>query len=224
MTRASTDNVNSIENLAEGSPQRGETQEPIQPSKTTSMPAVSEEDRKPSPSETGMLSAIELPGEGRDDDEGQDASRIQEDDVKAEPKQQESVSAKKNSPVVLIVEDTMELAEVIQATLERMNMKTVHETHGERAINKLVEVKPDVVLLDISLPDMTGWKILDVIKEKSEDSSLKKMPIIIVITAYGDPANRLVGKLQGVYSYLIKPFTADEVERVVMGALSSATG
>jgi len=44
-----------------------------------------------------------------------------------------------------------------------------------------------------------------------------------VITAYGDPANRLVGKLQGVYDYLIKPFTSDEVERVVIGAINSRT-
>ena len=49
------------------------------------------------------------------------------------------------------------------------------------------------------------------------------MPIIIVITAYGDPANRLVAKFQGVYNYLIKPFTSDEVEQVVMSAIRSKT-
>ena len=48
------------------------------------------------------------------------------------------------------------------------------------------------------------------------------MPKIIVITAYGDPANRLIGKLQNVHEYLVKPFTSDEVERVVLSALSSA--
>lgn len=48
------------------------------------------------------------------------------------------------------------------------------------------------------------------------------MPAVIIITAYGDPANRLVGKLQNVRDYLIKPFTADEVEKVVMKVLSSA--
>jgi DNA-binding response OmpR family regulator len=50
------------------------------------------------------------------------------------------------------------------------------------------------------------------------------MPKVVIITAYGDPANRLIGKLQNVHDYLIKPFTAEEVERVVLGALSSSAG
>ena len=44
-------------------------------------------------------------------------------------------------------------------------------------------------------------------------------PFIVVMTAYGDPANRLMGKLQGVDSYLIKPFTPDEIERTVRQVL-----
>jgi DNA-binding response OmpR family regulator len=45
------------------------------------------------------------------------------------------------------------------------------------------------------------------------------MPPIIIITAYGDPANRVIGKLQNIHSYLVKPFTPDQVERVVAMAL-----
>ena len=101
-------------------------------------------------------------------------------------------------------------------------MVTVHETHGTKAVEKFNELTPDVVLLDINLPDMTGWKILDVVKEKREEIGDKsKMPVVVVITAYGDPANRLVGKLQGVHSYLIKPFTSDEIEKIVTQALDS---
>jgi DNA-binding response OmpR family regulator len=120
---------------------------------------------------------------------------------------------------VLIIEDTTELAEVIQATLERMNMSAIYETHAAKALARFEELRPNVVLLDIGLPDMSGWKFLEAVKEKYKD----RLPIIIVITAYGDPANRLVGKFQGVHDYLIKPFTPDEVERVVMGALNSKT-
>ena len=123
-------------------------------------------------------------------------------------------------PTVLIVEDTIELAEVIEATLERMGLETFHETHGNTAIAKFNELDPDIVLLDISLPDTTGWKILEVIKERFEVTG--QMPVVIIITAFDDPANRLVGKLQGVHSYLIKPFTADEIERTVEGAINSS--
>ncbi len=118
---------------------------------------------------------------------------------------------------VLIVEDATELAEVIAATLERINIQSFHETHGGRALDVYHAEHPDLVLLDIGLPDMTGWKIIDAIRNEEE----AKRPLVVVITAHGDPANRLMGKLQGVYTYLIKPFTPSEVERVVGNALAS---
>ena len=127
------------------------------------------------------------------------------------------------SPTVLIVEDTIELAEVIQATLERMGFSATHETHGSKAIQAFYDLDPDVVLLDISLPDTTGWKIMDAIKEQIDTpEGGNKMPVVIIITAYDDPANRLVGKLQGVSSYLVKPFTADEIEQTVWQAIEQS--
>jgi DNA-binding response OmpR family regulator len=119
---------------------------------------------------------------------------------------------------VLIVEDTTELAEVIQATLERLGITAHHETHAIKALDIYKKEKPDLVLLDIGLPDMSGWKLLDGIKELDKDN----LPHFIIITAYGDPANRLMGKLQEVDSYLIKPFSPDEVERVVGKVLGFA--
>lgn len=119
---------------------------------------------------------------------------------------------------VLIVEDNQELAEVIIATLERMKLKVVHETHGDKAVARFWEMNPDVMLLDLVLPDTKGWTIMDAIKERL-DATQGEMPKVIVITAQDDPANRLIGKLQGVHSYLVKPFTTDEIETIVMQAL-----
>ena len=119
---------------------------------------------------------------------------------------------------VLIVEDTTELAEVIQATLERLGITAYHETHANKALEIFKKEKPDLILLDIGLPDMSGWKLLDGIKELDKNN----LPHFIIITAYGDPANRLMGKLQEVDSYLIKPFSPDEVERVVGKVLGFA--
>jgi CheY-like chemotaxis protein len=211
-----------ITDLAEGSPDSTESREPTSPLKTATVPAVEAANSKTAPAgETGTLSAIDGSPEGKGKNELQDAS-LRHDAAPATEKAPDTKALA--TPSVLIVEDTMELAEVIQATLERMNMVTAIETHGSKAIARYHEMQPDVVLLDISLPDIPGWKILDVIKETHDQNPSKKLPIVIVITAYGDPANRLVGKLQGIYSYLIKPFTADEVERAVTGALGSAAG
>jgi two-component system alkaline phosphatase synthesis response regulator PhoP len=117
---------------------------------------------------------------------------------------------------VLIVEDTVELAEIVQITLERLNLRVFHETHGQRALEVYDAQHPDLVLLDIALPDMTGWQVLQAIQSKPYDG---KKPRVVVITAYGDPANRLMGKLQDIQGYLIKPLKPDEIEAVVLRVL-----
>jgi two-component system OmpR family response regulator len=117
---------------------------------------------------------------------------------------------------VLIVEDTVELAEIVQVTLERLNLRVFHETHGNRALEVYDAEHPDLVLLDIALPDTTGWQVLQAIQSKPFEG---KTPLIIVITAYGDPANRLMGKLQDIQGYLIKPLKPEEIEKVVLKVL-----
>jgi len=121
-------------------------------------------------------------------------------------------------PHVLIVEDAVELGEMIQTTLKQMKLMVFCETSGARALERYNEIQPDIVLLDIGLPDMTGWKVLDAIKE---GKALFRRPVIVMLTAYGDPANRLMGKLQGVDHYLIKPFTPAEIEQVIQNILAA---
>jgi CheY-like chemotaxis protein len=206
--------------IAEGAPETGEFKEPANPVQTTSSPVIKTWGNYAPSAETGVVPAVVIAGfEGQDNADLQDASRTTAETQVAPLNQKATQTMTERMPSVLIVEDTTELAEVIQATLERMNMRTAHETHGSKALLRFDDIKPDVVLLDIGLPDMTGWKFLEAVKEKHRD----RMPIIIVITAYGDPANRLVAKFQDVHEYLIKPFTSDEVERVVMSALRSKT-
>ena len=216
MAKQSTHTPYEIDDKAEGSPRNGESPEPSSPLKTRTVPVV-KSDTNGQLADTGMVQAVNVSAEGHDADEAQDASLTTEETKKPQPATTaEATPAEARK--VLLVEDNTDLAEVITATLSRMNMETTHETHGGKAIERLGELSPDVVLLDIGLPDMTGWKILDALKEKQEKGQAA-LPITIVITAYGDPANRLVGKLQGIQDYLVKPFTPDEIEGVVKKAL-----
>lgn len=210
-----------ITDLAEGSQDSREIREPTSPMQTATLPAVSSENESNVPvADTGVLSVVLAQAEGKENNDTQDASLTTAETTPIPALQESAPGKPAHTPSVLIIEDTTELAEVIQATLERMNIVTAHETHGNKALAKFNEMNPDVVLLDIGLPDMTGWKLLDAIKEKKGEGG--KMPVVIIITAYGDPANRLVAKLQGVQDYLIKPFTADEVEKIVKNSLSAA--
>jgi CheY-like chemotaxis protein len=217
--RRITDTLQTVPDVAEGRAEIENYKEPHNPTETSTIPVIKVNPMKAPSAETGLVSAVLLQAEGSEDDTVRDASRIT-DETQPNPIPENTGTTAGRSPSVLIIEDTTELAEVIQATLERMNMVTAHETHGSKGLARFNQLKPDIVLLDIGLPDMTGWKFLEAIKETHKD----KLPIVIVITAYGDPANRLVAKFQGVYDYLIKPFTSSEVERVVSGALSSKHG
>jgi two-component system response regulator AdeR len=120
------------------------------------------------------------------------------------------------SYTVLIIEDAVELGDLIRLTLERMNLRAFHETRGDKALEVFRAVRPDLVLLDIALPDMTGWNVLETMREQQRGGP---SPIILVLTAYGDPANRLMGRLQGVQDYLVKPLTPDEIGKAIVQAL-----
>jgi CheY-like chemotaxis protein len=207
-----------VSNRAEGDPDEREQLEPTSPLRTSLIPVVHDTSEM-NTSDTGVHLLSELGIEGIDKHDEQDSS-LTKDEKKLDTKSEADAKkqAAKDNSTILIVEDTVELAEVIQATIEGMGFKAVFETHGKAGIERLKELKPKLMLMDIGLPDISGWKMLDMIKEAYVDNEAA-IPTIIVITAYGDPANRLIGKLQNIYSYLLKPFTPDEVERLVNMAL-----
>lgn len=121
-----------------------------------------------------------------------------------------------NDYLVLIVEDAVELAQISQITLNRMGLRTYHAVNGQRALEFLSEHTPDLMLLDIGLPGMNGWEVLERIK--LEDVT-QEFPII-VLTAAGDPVNRLIGKLQErVKRYIVKPYSIDELATAVREVL-----
>jgi CheY-like chemotaxis protein len=217
MTPYFTTDSDELERAVESFPFVYENTESIWQHRANIMTAV-----RPEPvlaAETGILPMVQLAHEHRDQAEGEDAT-YSKDKMHPTPHAIQRTKADQ-APKILIVEDTMELVEIIQATLERVNMVTYHEMHADRVMALVNMQHPDLVLLDLSLPNTSGWKILDSMKEYYAGVHLE-MPIIIIITAYGDPANRLVGKLQNIHSYLLKPFTSDEIERVVVSALSGA--
>jgi len=172
--------------------------------------------------ETGVTAVITLPTDDREQNESQDAPRRPEDETAPTPipKLDAKPDSAAKAPLVLVIEDIEELAEVILATLGRMNVNAVHHSHGMRALEILDSAMPDVILLDIMLPDITGWRFLDEFKTRLEKlAPTAKAPKVIVITALDDAANRVIGKLQGVFHYMIKPVVPDELEAEVKRAL-----
>ncbi|MBG9454562.1 transcriptional regulator [Lysinibacillus sphaericus] len=118
---------------------------------------------------------------------------------------------------ILVVEDEYAISQVLKAYLKKVGFDVVQCFNGGQALDMFQKVQPDLVLLDIMLPEKNGWFIL---KEIRECSSCP----VIMLTALGDVNNRLEGFDQGADDYIAKPFIADEVVARVKAVLRRAEG
>jgi CheY-like chemotaxis protein len=116
----------------------------------------------------------------------------------------------------LIAEDTEDIASLMQMTLTHLGVDSHHALNGILALEYLSERVPDILLLDIGMPGMNGWEVLEHVKERYPNTYFP----VIVLTAFDDPANKLIGKLQGrVFRYITKPFDMDVLAETVREAL-----
>lgn len=121
----------------------------------------------------------------------------------------------------LIVEDDNEVGTLIQRTLAASGIEGQHVNSGHLALNALGLHKPDVMILDIAMPGMNGWEVLEAIKAVYYETNFP----VIVLTAYDDPTNKLIGKLQNrVFRYLTKPFEITQLTGVVREATMAHSG
>jgi len=113
-----------------------------------------------------------------------------------------------NKKTILVIEDDKFLRELMNQKLLREGFETEEATDGEQGIQKIKEVKPDLVLLDLILPGMDGFEVLAKIKE---DPALSAIPVI-VLSNLGQKDDIERGLQLGAKDYLIKAhFTPGEV-------------
>jgi twitching motility two-component system response regulator PilG len=103
---------------------------------------------------------------------------------------------------ILVIEDSSTTRKVIAITLSQSGYEIIEATDGLEALSKLNETRPDLILLDIILPKMDGYKILSIIKENPE---FKQIPVIM-LTSKDGIINKVKGKVAGSTAYLTKPF------------------
>lgn len=113
---------------------------------------------------------------------------------------------------ILVIEDEFAISQVLKAYLTKVGYNVVQCYNGGEAMNIFKEHRPDLVLLDIMLPEKNGWTILREIREES-------ICPVIMLTALGDVNYRLEGFDQGADDYIAKPFIADEVVARVKAVL-----
>ena len=116
---------------------------------------------------------------------------------------------------VLVVDDADKIRAAVRKLLENAGHEVLEAATGREALRVLYDAKPDLVLLDVSMPDMDGWAALERIRE------LTWVPILMV-TARDAPPERVKGLRGGADDYIVKPFEPDELLARIEVALRHA--
>lgn len=119
---------------------------------------------------------------------------------------------------ILVVDDDKEIVRIIRAYLQQAGYMVLTAYDGETALHIIRSDRPDLVVLDLMLPDRDGWSITRVVRG---DESLAKTPIIM-LTARVESSDRVLGLNLGADDYVPKPFDPHEVVARVRAVLRRA--
>lgn len=109
---------------------------------------------------------------------------------------------------VLVVDDEPNIAEVVRLYLEHSNYEAIILPRGQEVLRTIINEKPNLVLLDIMLPDISGYELCEQIRRM--EPPFHQTPIIF-LTAKGESIDKLRGFNLGVDDYLVKPFDPNEL-------------
>ncbi|MCL1595631.1 MAG: response regulator [Actinomycetia bacterium] len=119
---------------------------------------------------------------------------------------------------MLVVDDSHVIRRLVEVCLEQLDLDVLTVGSGNEACSEMATLPPDVLILDVGLPDISGWDVLDFARgERSLDGLT-----IIMLTGRTDAADIDRAEASGADRYLIKPFRPSELRRVVLDTLHEA--
>ncbi|MBN1485152.1 MAG: response regulator [Chloroflexia bacterium] len=120
---------------------------------------------------------------------------------------------------ILIVEDAPDIAGLLQIFFSSKNYEAVVATRGAQGLDLSSKERPDLILLDVNLPDMNGFQVCDALRANLRT---KHIPIIF-LTARGEKSDKIQGFQMGADDYIVKPFDIEELHLRVDRALERAS-
>ncbi|MFQ5576004.1 MAG: response regulator transcription factor [Anaerolineae bacterium] len=121
---------------------------------------------------------------------------------------------------ILVVDDDREIVRLVRAYLEQSGFNVLVASSGEAALHAMRRERPDLVVLDLMLPDRDGWDITRLVRG---DPALAATPIIM-LTARVEDTDKILGLELGADDYITKPFNPREVVARVRSVLRRAQG
>src|SRR6266540_2274217 len=120
-------------------------------------------------------------------------------------------------PLVLVADDEPRITKLVAIALSEEGFRVVTANGGEQALQKAEEVRPDIVLLDIVMPDLDGIEVMRQLRER------RPVPVIL-LTAKGSTADKAKGLDLGADDYVAKPFHPDELAARVRAVIRRSSG
>lgn len=108
---------------------------------------------------------------------------------------------------VLVIDDEHDIQDVLEYNLRAAGFEVLRATRGNEGLRLARETRPDLVLLDLMLPDTSG---MDVCRSLKSEASTRRVPVVMV-TAKNDEIDRVVGFELGADDYIVKPFSVREL-------------
>ncbi len=119
---------------------------------------------------------------------------------------------------VLVVDDEPNIVLSLEFLMQQAGFDVDTAADGERALQLVAQQPPDLILLDISLPGLSGFEVLDQLRNQSETARLP----IIMLTAHGREVEREKGLALGADDYVTKPFSTRDLVAKVQALLGEA--
>lgn len=118
---------------------------------------------------------------------------------------------------ILIAEDETDIRELIVFSLKYAGFEVIPAIDGQEAVDKALEFKPDLIMMDVRMPRMTGYEACTRMKTMDQ---VKDIPVVF-ISAKGQESEIQTGLDVGAYEYILKPFAPDELIRKVQDLIAS---
>ena len=112
---------------------------------------------------------------------------------------------------ILAVDDDKHIADLLKVVLEEEGYSVVPVYGGGECLEKLKEMKPDLILLDIAMPKMNGWQVLEAIKQNERTKGIP----VVMLTGTEAELDKETMRAKGVEDYILKPFVHEDLLRRV---------
>lgn len=125
--------------------------------------------------------------------------------------------SERERPLIIISDDDPDIRTLLRLHFNNMDCDLIETIDGEESLESIIVHRPDLVILDVMMPELSGWEICQYIKKNDESFAHTG---VIMLTGIGEVNNALTSPLFGADDYMDKPFDFDELDFKIRKVLS----